>query len=80
MDNKKKVVVPTDHKINKKENKSSKDTLVKEILNSEFDYHVDPSEIQEGRDHVNEQDHHQTRTSGVKKGFCDNNKCDISFE
>lgn len=76
MDERKKPTNNLDNEI-KKANKSSKDSLVKEILNDEFDYSVDEREIQQGRDHTNEEDHHQTR---VKKGFCDQNKCDIYFE
>lgn len=79
MDDKKKTIAQIDNEI-KKDNKSSKDSLAKEILHDEYDYHVNPKEAQHGRDSVNEQDHHEKRTSGVKKGFCDNNKCDISFD
>lgn len=79
MDNKKKTTNNLEQEI-KKIHKSSKDSLTKEILHHEFDYNIDVNETQEGRDHANEQDHHQKRVTGVKKGFCDQNKCDIYFE
>lgn len=77
MDNEKKSINNSDEKI-KKDHKSSKDSLVKEILHDEFEDAPDINEVQYGRDTTNEEDHVKKRH--VKKGFCDQNKCDIYFE
>lgn len=63
-----------------KDHKGSKNSFAKDILHQEFDQHIDLDEIEVGRNHENEEDHYQKRISGVKKGFCDQNKCDIYFE
>jgi len=79
MDNKNKSINNNDKEI-RKDQKSSKDSLVKEILHDETGFTVNPGEVQYGRDHANEQDRHEKRVTSVKKGFCDQNKCDIYFE
>jgi len=79
MDIKKNPINNLDQEI-RKDQKSSKDSLAKEILDDENEYTIYPNEVEYGQDHTNEQDHHQKRTSGVKKGFCDQNKCDVYFE
>lgn len=77
MDNTKKPLNNSDEK-NKKDRNASKDSLAKEILHDEFDNAVDLGELQYGRDTANEEDHAKKRQ--VKKGFCDQNKCDVYFE